>query len=222
MTPRCPNRSASCPTAGPPTAAPAARKPAATPPAPTDPKVVETSTTVPIWVIETGRRARKAIGRKVRPANWGRTLYCANTLLIEEAFAVSAGALVRAAIRGAAVTGNSGLVGLGPVPPPAPQNPVLPSLYRPIVGLVQVGQSISRSTTGDSTHRQRADDHSGVQFFASRHSSHQPGAFDQFQRQRRLTLAGLDQQPAAGRQPVPRPCDQPALNAQAVDPPLPR
>src|ERR1700712_1798637 len=158
MTPRCPNRSASCPTAGPPTAAPAARKPAATPPAPTDPKVVETSTTVPICVMETGSRARKAIGRKDRPASWGRTRYWANTLRME---LVSAEVLVGAAVRGAAVTGNSGLVGLGPVPPPAPQNPVLLSPYRSIIGVVQLEPLISRSGRGDSTHRRSADAHGG-------------------------------------------------------------
>src|ERR1700712_4772951 len=108
MTPRCPNRSASCPTAGPPTAAPAARKPAATPPAPTDPKVVETSTTVPIWVIETGSRARNAIGRKLRPASSGRMRYCANTLVIEMLVGevLVSEVVVGAAVRGAVDTGE--------------------------------------------------------------------------------------------------------------------
>ena len=77
MTPRWPNRSASCPTSGPPAAAPAARKPAAVPPAPIESNVDETSTTVPIWVIEMGSRARKASGRKARPVSAGSARYWA-------------------------------------------------------------------------------------------------------------------------------------------------
>src|SRR4051794_24313697 len=94
-------------------------------------KVEETSSTVPICVIETGSRARKPIGRKARPVSAGSARYWETMVRSGEDGAAVGGAVVS----GAAVTGAPKQKSPGAVPPPAPPYPVLLLRYRTMSGM---------------------------------------------------------------------------------------